>query len=382
MKNAAKSLLPALVAAHATALIAAEAAPAAGTSWIMLLPKGSFAGRDGRGPYDAGSDADLTEIVKATLQRAGSTELVVDYDHQTMYSAVPGVGGRAPAAGWIKEFEVRDNGLWGRVEWTDAAAQAIRAGEYRYISPVYLHTKAGKVTRLISAALTNVPNLDLAAVAARADLTTQEEPMDKIALALGLAQGAGEDAILTAINAVLTSTTAIAAALGLDKAAKPEAIAAQAAAIRANVDRVTTAAGLKSGAKLDDVVTAIQSARIGSVDPAKFVPIEQVTAMQADIKALQEKLTGNEAEEAVNAAIRDGKLAPALKEWGLSLHRSDAAQFKAFIDNAPSLTAAQRTASTTPAPKNDALDETDLAVMRQMGLTEEQMKNAKKGGDA
>lgn len=382
MKNAAKSLFPALVAAHATALIAAEAAPAAGTSWIMLLPKGSFAGRDGRGPYDAGSDADLTEIVKATLQRAGSTELVVDYDHQTMYSAVPGVGGRAPAAGWIKEFEVRDDGLWGRVEWTDAAAQAIRAGEYRYISPVYLHTKTGKVTRLISAALTNVPNLDLAAVAARADLTTQEEPMDKIALALGLNQGAGEDAILTAINAVLTSTTAIAAALGLDKAAKPEAIAAQAAAIRASVDRVTTAAGLKAGAKVDEVVTAIQSARTASVDPAKFVPIEQVTAMQADIKALQEKLTGNEAEEAVNAAIRDGKLAPALKEWGLSLHRSDAAQFKAFIDNAPSLTAAQRTASTTPAPKNDALDETDLAVMRQMGLTEEQMKNAKKGGDA
>ncbi len=379
MTKAARTPFPNLFAAHA-AVLPTEGSD--GASWIMLLPLGRFSGRDGRGPYDAGDKMHLDGVVKATLQRAGATEIVVDYDHQTMYGAVPGVGGRAPAAGWIKEFEIRDDGLWGRVEWTDAAAQAIRAGEYRYISPVYLHTQSGKVTRLISAALTNVPNLDLAAVAARADLTTQDEPMDKIALALGLAQGAGEDAILTAINAVLTSTSAIAVALGLDKAAKPEAIAAQAAAFRSDVERVATAAGLQASAKAEDVVTAIQSARAGSVDPAKFVPIEQVTAMQADIKALQEKLTGNEADDAVNAAIRDGKLAPALKEWGLSLHRADAAKFKAFVDNAPSLTAAQRTAATIPAPKNDALDETDIAVMRQMGLTEEQMKNAKKGGDA
>jgi len=379
MTKAARTPFPNLFAAHA-AVLPAEGSDSA--SWIMLLPLGRFSGRDGRGPYDAGDKVHLDGVVKATLQRAGATEIVVDYDHQTMFGAVPGVGGRAPAAGWIKEFEIRDDGLWGRVEWTEAAAQAIRAGEYRYISPVYLHTQAGKVTRLISAALTNVPNLDLAAVAARADLTTQEEPMDKIALALGLAQGAGEDAILTAINAVLTSTSAIAVALGLDKAAKPEAIAAQAAAFRSNVERVATAAGLQASAKAEDVVTAVQAARAGSVDPAKFVPIEQVTAMQADIKALQEKLTGNEADDAVNAAIRDGKLAPALKEWGLSLHRADAAKFKAFVDNAPSLTAAQRTAATIPAPKNDALDETDIAVMRQMGLTEEQMKNAKKGGDA
>lgn len=205
--------------------------------------------------------------------------------------------------------------------------------------------------------------------------------MDKIALALGLAQGAGEDAILTAINAVLTSTSAIAVALGLDKAAKPEAIAAQAAAFRSDVERVATAAGLQASAKAEDVVTAIQSARAGSVDPSKFVPIEQVTAMQADIKALREELDSDKAEEAVNKAIRDGKLAPALKEWGLSLHRTDAAKFEAFVGSAPSLTAAQRTATPTPAPKNDALDETDVAVMRQMGLSEEQMKNAKKGGD-
>ncbi|WP_429813569.1 phage protease [Ensifer sp. B1-9] len=382
MKNAAKSHFPALVAAHATALIAAEAAPVVGNSWIMLLPLGPFSGRDGRGPYDAGDRAHLEGVIKATLERAGSTEIVVDYDHQTVFSAVPGVGGRAPAAGWIKDFEIRDNGLWGRVEWTETAAQAIRVGEYRYISPVYLHTQSGKVTRLLSAALTNVPNLDLAAVAARADLTTQEEPMDKIALALGLAQGAGEDAILTAINAVLTSTSAIAVALGLDKATKPEAIAAQATSFRADVERVSKAAGLTTGAKVDDVVIAIQSARTGTVDPTKYVPIEQVSAMQADIKTLQEKLSGNEAEDAVNAAIRDGKIAPALKEWGLSLHRTDAAAFKKFVDNAPSLTAAQRS-TPNPTPKADAaLDETDLAVMRQMGLTEEQMKNAKKGGDA
>lgn len=350
MNTAIKSPFPALVAVHATALSPADAGDAGASSWIMLLPKGGFTGRDGRGPYDAGDEADLRQVVAATQKRAGATDLVVDYDHQTVFSAVPGVGGRAPASGWIKEFSIRPDGLWGRVEWTDAAAHAIRAGEYRYISPVYQHDKSGKVTRLISAALTNTPNLDLAAVAASAHLTNQEENMDKIALALGLAQGASEDDILTAINAVLTSVATITAAAGLDKAAKPE-----------------------------DVVTAIQSARTGTVDPTKYVPIEQVTAMQADLNAIKKTVQTDKATEAVDKAIADGKLAPALKDWGLALHKANPTEFEAFVAKAPVLTAIQRT-GTTPPPGADALDDTDIAVMSQMGLTREQMIAAKKGG--
>lgn len=355
MSKAVKSLFPENVSAHSSAISAVDATPVEGASghWVMLLPKGSFSGRDGRGPWDAGDEANLRAVVNATLKRAGSTELVIDYDHQTVFSAVPGVGGRAPAAGWIKEFDVRADGLWGRVEWTDTAAQAIRAGEYRYLSPVYQFHKSGKVIHLLSAGLTNVPNLDLAAVAASADLNQQEETMEQIALALGLPQGASEADVLAAINSVLTSTAAMAVVVGLDKTAKPEAI-----------------------------LTAVQAAKAGAPDPAKFVPIEQVTALQASVKALQDTVAVDKAETAVNSAITDGKLMPALKEWGVDLYRSNAAAFDAFISKSPVLTSAQRAAATPADKKDGALDDSDLAVMRQLGVSVEEMTKSKSALEA
>lgn len=326
---------------------------AAGGKWIMLLPLGRFAGRDGRGPYDAGTTESMKAVVAATLQRAGTTELVIDYDHQTVFAAVPDVGGQAPAAGWIKEFDVRDDGLYGRVEWTARASRAIRQGEYRYISPVYHHDKSGKVTRLLHAGLTNTPNLDLAAVAASTSFSPEDPSMKTIALALGLAEAASEADILTAINSVLTSSAAIAIAAGLP----------------------ATAAGA-------DVLTAVQSAaaaKSAQVDPTKFVPVEQVTALQTEINTLKGRMDGDAAETAVNKAISDGKLAPALKSWALDYHKADPAKFKTFVDGSPVLTSAQRASVAPPAGSADAaLTDEDMAVMKQMGLDREAFLKAKK----
>jgi phage I-like protein len=321
--------------------------------WLMLMPAGSFSGRDGRGPWSINGADEMRQVIAATELRAGSAELVVDYDHQTQFSAVPGVGGLAPAAGWIKQFDARPDGLYGRVEWTDKAVQSIRAGEYRYISPVYHHDKSGKVLRLLSAGLTNVPNLDLAAVAASAQPNQQEPDMIKIAAALGLPEDADENAILTAINSVLTGNAAIAAAAGLTATAKPE-----------------------------EVVTAINSVRT-SVDPTKYVPIEQVVALQTGLNVLKAKVEGDEAEVAVNRAITEGKLAPTLKAWGLELHKKDAAAFKAFADASPVLTAVQRSSATLSSFDGNAdLTTEDLAVMSQMGIAKDDFLKAKKGGDA
>lgn len=344
------SIYPELTAAHATEI---DVNAVDGGKWVMLLPLGRFAGRDGRGPYDGGTVAQMAAFVEATKKRAGGTDLVVDYDHQSIFAAVPKVGGTAPAAGWIKELEVRDNGLWGRVEWTERAAQAIKAGEYRYISPVYTHKKTGELTVLICAGLTNTPNLDLAAVAASASKTEQEPDMKTIALALGLPEEAGEDDILTAINSVLASSAAIAVAAGLGATAKGE-----------------------------EVLTAVQSAVAGRPDPAKFVPVDQVTALQTEVKDLRQRLDGDAAELAVNNAIEAGKLIPALKQWGLDYHKKDAAGFKAYVDGMPALTAAQRASTAAPGKAADAdLTAEDLAVMNQMGLSRETFLKARKAGD-
>jgi hypothetical protein len=55
----------------------------------------------------------------------------IDYDHKTD----PVMGKKA--AGWVKDSDVRPDGLWLLVEFTDAAAKSIKEKEYRYFSPEY-----------------------------------------------------------------------------------------------------------------------------------------------------------------------------------------------------------------------------------------------------
>ncbi len=377
MKNALRSaLLAASVAACSTAITAADASG----SWVQLVPAGTFQGRDGRGPWHTDGAEHLNEIVDVTRQLAGSQDLVIDYDHQSIFSAIPGVGGVAPAAGWIKELEVRADGIWGRVEWTEEAQSSIRAGKYRYISPVFYHSKqGGKVMAIRLAGLTNLPNLDLAEVAASSLIfptEPQEEPMKKILAALGLAEGTGEDGVIAAINAMQTSSTALALAAGLTKDAKSDEIVAAVNSMSTDLKKVRAATKLQESASGDEIVTAINS-QATAADPTKFVPIAMVTELQTSVKTLQDKLSSGEAETAVNSAIASGKISPALRDWAIALHSSDKKQFDAFVDKAPVLTATQLVDPNRKVAEA-ALDDTDLAVMSQMGIPQEAFANARK----
>ncbi|WP_167484083.1 phage protease [Mesorhizobium tamadayense] len=377
MHNALAALLSAaLVASNSTALTSADAD---GDKWVQLVPAGTFSGRAGGGPWTTGDRASMETIVANTRQYAGSTDLVIDYDHQAVFGAVPGVGGTARAAGWIKELQARDDGIWGRVQWTAAASAAIKASEYRYLSPVFFHDKtSGRVLAIRMAGLTNTPNLDLVAVAASALLPNNNptgDNMDKILSALGLAKGTNEDGVVAAINAHLTSSTAIARAAGLTEAAKPEDVVTAINSIVADRAKFAQAAGLTAAAKSDEIVTAVQSAVAGAKpDPTKFVPIEQVTALQNDVKELQKTLTADKAEEAVNSAIKEGKLAPALKDWGLDLYKADPKKFETFAGSAPVLTTPQLKTPKKDGTAAEALTEAQLAVCSQLGIKPEDFK--------
>ncbi|RWE48548.1 MAG: hypothetical protein EOS79_08420 [Mesorhizobium sp.] len=377
MPNALAALLSAaLVASHSTALTAVDGE---GDIWLQLVPAGTFTGRNGQGPWTTGDKASMEQIAANTRQLAGSTEPVIDYDHQAIFGAVPGVGGKAPAAGWIKELKVRDDGIYGRVEWTAAAATAIKAKEYRYLSPVFFHEKtSGRVLAIRMAGLTNTPNLDLVAVAASALFNVNNETgasMDKILAALGLAKGTNEDGVVAAINSHLTSSTAIAKAAGLTETAKPEEVLTAINSLVTDRTKFAKAAGLAETAKADDIVTAVQSAFAGAKpDPTKFVPIEQVTALQNDVKEMQKTLIGDKAEEAVNTAIKDGKLAPALKDWGLDLYKTDPKKFETFTGSAPVLTKTQLVTPNKTGAAGETLTEAQLAVCSQLGIKPEDMK--------
>ncbi len=381
MENALALLAASLLSAHVVDISAASP----DGIWIKLFSAGTFYGRDGRGPYNAGDETSLKRIADMTRRYHGQTDIVIDYEHQSLKSQENGKP--APASGWIKEVEGRADGFYGRVEWTAAAAALIDAKEYRYLSPVYFHTKDGDILALQNVALTNSPNLDLGEVSAHSIFSAAnrtEVSMKQILAALELADGASESDVLIAINSLLTSSTAIAVAAGLTKDAKSEAIATAVQSAIADRKKIAIAAGQAENATIDQIVAAFQSAQTaGTVDPTKYVPIAQVQAMQADIKSLISRNADTDAETAVGEAIRDGKLAPSLREWGISLHKADPKAFADFTGKAPVLTSAQRASANPPTTSATVeLDDAEVAVMRQMGLSAEDMKKSKANQEA
>lgn len=118
-------------------------------------------------------DAEGAKEILAAYTKHGA-ELAIDYEHQTFESASNGKP--APAAGWFKP-EVRSDGLWATmVRWTPRAAEMLRNREYRYFSPTFIVDKDKRITKLLPAALTNLPASEgqQALVAAKNDRSIAE----------------------------------------------------------------------------------------------------------------------------------------------------------------------------------------------------------------
>ena len=127
--------------------------------WIELIPAGPLVvGVDGRQWIN---DAPDRIVAKANEAR---NPIVVDYEHASELRAPQGLD--APAAGWIDRLEVRGAGsIWGHVEWTAKALQDIVEKAYRFLSPVFTFEKdTARIVELVSAGLTNKPNLPLTAL--------------------------------------------------------------------------------------------------------------------------------------------------------------------------------------------------------------------------
>jgi phage I-like protein len=124
--------------------------------WLLLAPLGTQTGVDGRG-YRMD---DPTPLLAAWDRRTADVPL--DWEHATHIRAPVGLD--APAAGWIVDLQSRDDGIWGKIVWTEDGATAVRSRAYRYYSPAYLLDASGAVRAIASVALTNQPNLPLPAL--------------------------------------------------------------------------------------------------------------------------------------------------------------------------------------------------------------------------
>lgn len=334
--------------AGAIAIASAAGQDGAAPKVIQLFAMGANRSRNGKPPIVRVDDrAHADRIVEATLAWHSGNPIVVDYDHQSVFGARAGVGGRAPASGWMTRVYADDAGVFAEVDWTDAAAASLAAGEYKFLSPVFTHDRQGRPLVLINAALTNTPSLDLAAVASA--LSTEEGSasmnFSAIAKALGLGEDASEEEILRAIanlNGGAATMTAIASALGA----------------AADADLVAAATALKE--KADS---------IGNPDPAKFVPIESVAELQTSVQSLTASLGALQADKRkakIDAAQAAGSLPPALVAHATAI--TDEAQLDAFLGALPT-SGLGKPAIADPAALNaeGKLTDEQLALCSSMG---------------
>lgn len=327
--------------------------------WIKIMPMGENRTRNGVPPVVILADRMHAEaVVAASDAYLGKTDMVIDYDHQTVRA--PAVAGKAPAAGWTNELQVRDDGIWARSEWTAEGSADIVAKRYRYISPYFAYRPDGRVTKIINVGLTNTPNLDLAAIASA--LSQQEgtsmKDLKAIASALGLGDDADEAAILAAIAALNAGKTVLSA--------------------------TASALGAKDG---DDLVALASTAvaQAAKPDPAKFVPISVVTELRAEMSALSAKVdqAGVESKKKlIDDAVAAGRLTPALRKHAETLEMTALAS---FLDALPENGLGKAIVSGGKADDQtgaDGLTEDDRAVASALGMSGEEFAKAKKQQEA
>lgn len=328
-----------------------------------LIPAGRFeapkGALSGAGPWLL-TEGNARSII--AMAAARSTDIVIDYEHQTLLAEQNGKP--APASGWIdpRSLEWREDGLYGRVRWTAAAKRAIDDDEYRYLSPVFPYeADSGEVLDLLHVALTNTPAIDTAVTtlaAARMASTQSDEPeettMDlaKLLKALGLEEGATDEQVIDAIDKLKASASV--------------------------VDQVRKALDMKEGEKVEEKVAALKAG--AKPDMNQFAPVAVVNELQQQLAVLKSGSAAAELETLIETGLSDGRIAgKATADW---LRTQGIAACRAHMKDAPALPAfqeQQKDRVDTQKDKGhdkDGLSSEELAVCKSMGLTPEAYRKA------
>jgi len=231
-------------------------------------------------------------------------DMVIDYEHQTE------AGSRAPAAGWIKRLEDRGKeGLWAVVEWTDRAREYLAKKEYRYFSPVFLVSKDGRrLVELLRVALTNAPRLNwIKPITAKSSINGNDNPNGREGMEF---------------------LELLAKQIGLPGTSSAEEISGEVGKLKEKAEAVVAckevmdALGVAEGAGKSETVATIHALR-------------QKPDLTLEVAALECKLAERDRGDLVAAALKDGKITPAQREWAEKYSREDLEGFRLFIAKAP-----------------------------------------------
>ncbi|MDC5753853.1 phage protease [Vibrio europaeus] len=293
--------------------------------WVVLIPAGEFIGDDGRVWKNTNP--------QAIVQASDIKNIPWDIEHAT--HKLGSKGEPAPAYGWIEELKVdQDGAILGRVDFNSEGQDIVNQRKYRFYSPAFFHDHQGVVNRIASVGFTNVPNLpELPALNRKEDDMSTVHLSAVILTSLGLAEDATEDDAISAINTLKSDKQ-----LALNRAESP--------------------------------------------DLTKFVPTEthQLALNRAETAETKlSEIRESEFETLVDGAISNGKVAPANKEMFLSMCRQDGGvdSFKTYLETAPQIASSETKHNKQPGNDATKLDEGELAMCRQMGLTEDEYLAAK-----
>jgi phage I-like protein len=332
--------------------------------WLRLLPLGKVKLVDGRPPFEV-TPKSLSDMVKAYGSRG--TDLVIDYEHQSLK------GGQAPAAGWIKDLEVREDGLWAQVDWTSKAQEYLKGREYRYFSPVLRIDPASRQPQeLMNVALTNVPAIQgLSPLVAKwgGEALTVEEPQSEPGPeVVGGTSSPSQDTMdWEAYKEKVTLAVELKARYGL----APEAPESDLWQKSAEFFR-----DLAQSLSLPEEATASQLK--GGLAALKAEE-SQIKTLEEELTALKAQLTEETVNRAVEEAMLAGKVSPAQKDWALSYCRRDPDNFKIYVDKAPRVVPVGERLNLGEGEhrEDQGLSPEELAVCRVMNLTPEAYSQAK-----
>lgn len=285
----------------------------------------------GRHPHPAGTqviDGAALQRIAAAAKRRGQ-DIPVDFDHATAANAGAALAGHiAPST-----LAATPEGLRGVIVFNGRGTDALRTGAYRHLSPALLYnprlSTGGDlhVERLVAVALTNQPNLSsMEPLTPNPNLQEDflmQELLDKLKTALGLPPGSGD-----------------------------------AAALQAALEK------LEELAEPDDGAEEEAAEQEPGEAPEGGAPVDELAALKAELALLKAKQQADE----VNAAIADGKILPAQRDWAAAYAGQDPEGFRRFLANSrPAVrmgAIVTRAAATTTAP----LSAEQESVNRMLGI--------------
>jgi len=374
--------------------------------WVELAQIGVWLGNPQRPEVITPQHLESALVNFERHQAAANNDVCIDYHHQTSLAKV-NPGPSAPAAGWVKDMELRNGGksLWGQVNWTSRAEELIENGEYRYLSPVLAFETPDRVSgapqhmQLQCAGLTNTPfmtslaalneeridndtdtngGMDAAGERAREGIFTGGEDMTileklaelrdqdpaEVAETLGLEAGADadDDDVLEALSGLPDELNELEGEL--EEQPPVSEPVANALDLDTDTDQrgVLTAIGrMQMQSDMSPVANALDLG--GDADVS-----EMVTA----IESLKHEHEENEAAKLVENAVEVGKVPPAKKDYLLRLAQTDMEAAREVINSMPSQVDLQGDEKEVKSGSRPTLTDTEHSVCGQLGVSEDE----------